>query len=605
MSRPDDLPLGRYAIVGDGVTAALVADDGAVDWLCHGRFDGPAVFCRLLDRERGGYLQVAPDAPGFRATRTYAGDTNVLETRLDGPTGAMRVTDCMPLGTDGSMLLRKLEGLAGEVPVRVEFVPTFDFARAGADIERTAGGCVARAADRCLRLACPPPLTVGQGRATGSFGLAAGETRWVVLTHGAPAPDGDAAEAALRATVAAWEDWIARGRFPGRHAHLLRRSALAMKALIHASTGAMVAAPTTSLPESPGGCRNWDYRFTWLRDSSWVVSALMDLGYHDESMAFIGWLEGLHLDGARHAVCYDLDGCAPSEERVLHHLRGYGDARPVRVGNAAAAQDQHDVFGEVIAAVHMCSEAMPEMRPLEPRLWRLVTSMADEAAAHWRHGDAGIWEMRSPPRHFLASKLLCWTALDRALAMARRDGLPGPVERWAAERARLRDAILAEGFHPGVGAFTMALGDDALDATALLLPRYGLLPATDPRVVRTVDRVRERLSAGRGLLRRYVAPDGLPGEEGAFIACSFWLVECLARQGRLDEARDVFEQAAACGNDVGLLSEEVWPGTGELLGNFPQSFSHLALIQAAVALADAEAGIPGDRPKGCERRDGP
>lgn len=583
-----ELPLSEYALIGDGTTAALVATDGSIDWLCYGRFDGPAVFLRLLDCDRGGYLEVAPEGD-FRSSQRYVGHTNVLATEFECDAGSMRITDAMPLDLDaGPVLLRKLEGLSGEVPVRLEFMPTFDFARASTEIELAPAGCTATGSGSTLRLSCPAPMTRRAGAATSSFRLGAGQTRWIVLTHGTPPLCDDAADRALKATLDEWERWSAQGRYPEPYADLLRRSALVLKLLIHAPTGAMVAAPTSSLPEVEGGVRNWDYRFTWLRDASWLVSALMDLGYHDESMAFIGWLESLGLEHRRAAVFYDLDGKPPSDEQELKHLRGYRRSRPVRVGNAAAGQDQHDVFGEVVAAIHMCSEAMPSMRPLRPGLWKLVTALADAAAKYWQHPDHGMWEARDKKRHFVSSKLFCWTALDRALAISNRDGLPGPIEKWHAARKRIRHAILTEGFDPELG-FKRAFYQAEPDASGLILPRYGLLPADDPRVVRTMEVVRERLSPGGGLVRRYVARDGLPGTEGAFIACSFWLSDCLARLGRTDEASDIFEQTVAHANGVGLLSEQVDVETGALLGNYPQAFTHLALIRAAVAISDGKS----------------
>lgn len=588
-ARRGDLPLSAYAVVGDGVTAALVASDGAIDWLCHGRFDGPAVFCRLLDAERGGYFQVAP--PGrFAATRRYVDRTNLLETELEGATGRIRITDAMSLGpASGPTLLRRIDGLAGDVELRVDFVPTFDFARAVSVVELCPGGCRASGAGQRLSLSCPVPMRVGNGRATATLAVRAGDTRWLVLTHGAPPLPDTAAEEAMRATLRAWERWVARGRYVGPYQDQLRRSALVLKLLIYAPTGAIVAAPTTSLPEEPGGVRNWDYRFTWLRDASWLVSALMDLGYHDESMAFIDWLKSLDLGRDTPRVLYDLKGKPPSGERKLRNLRGYRGSRPVRVGNAAVTQDQHDVFGEVVSAIHMCSEAMPSMRPLEPGLWRLVSTLADGAAAHWEHADHGMWEVRDRPRHFVSSKLLCWTALDRALTIARRDGLPGPLAAWEAEAERVRSAILDAGFDERLGAFRRAFEESELDAASLLLPRYGFLPADDPRFVRNVAVVRTDLSSA-GLVRRYRGTDGLPGTEGAFAACSFWLADCLARQGHVDEARAIFERVVAHANDVGLLSEEISTETGELLGNFPQAFTHLALVRAAVAIAEADPG---------------
>lgn len=585
--RRGDLPLSDYALVGDGRTAALIARDGAVDWMCYGRFDGPAVFCRLLDCEKGGYFQVSPRG-AFEATRRYVGRSNVLETEIECATGRIRRTDFMPLATGAKpMLLRRVDGLSGNVRLHVAFVPTFDFARARTVVEKDPDGSVARAAGQVLRLSCPATMTASDGGATGSFELRGGETRWLVLAHDAPALDDAAAQRALESTLESWERWSAHGTYPAPYEDVLRRSALALKLLIHAPTGAMVAAPTTSLPEVLGGLRNWDYRFTWLRDASWVVSALMDLGYHDESMAFIQWLQSLDLGTEAASVLYAVDGRSPSEETELHHLRGYARSRPVRVGNAAVTQDQHDVFGEVVSAVHMCSEAMRSMRPLEPALWKLVSALADKAVEHWQHADHGMWEVRDGPHHFVSSKLLCWTALDRALSIARRDRLSGPVARWEAERERIRRTILEAGFDEDLGAFRRAFDAPGLDATSLLISHYGLLPADEPRVARSVQTVRTRLSSC-GLLRRYLARDGLHGVEGLFTACSFWLADCLARQGRIDDARAVFERVVAYANDLGLLSEEIATESGELLGNFPQAFTHLALIRAAVAISQAE-----------------
>lgn len=582
----EDFPIGSYALVGDGRTAALIAADGSIDWLCYGRFDGPAVFCRLLDAVRGGYLQLAPDLP-FQTTRRYIPHTNVLETHLECATGTLRVTDCMPLEqVEGPSILRKLEGLTGEVDLRVDFAPTFDFAREPAVFQRTTGGWLARTANSELRLSCPGSTALAAGKVISKFRVRAGQTRWVILTHGALQPDEQSAEAALVFTIDAWKRWSARGDYPGPYADLLRRSALALKLLIHTSTGAMVAAPTTSLPEAVGGERNWDYRFNWLRDSSWVVSALMDLGYHDESMAFIEWLKSLNLADGSPAVLYDLDGHAPTDEQELAQLRGYRNSRPVRTGNAAARQAQHDVFGEVVAAIHMCSEAMPSMRPLEPELWHLVAGLANRAAEHWSEPDHGIWEVRDKRRHFVMSKVLCWTALDRALQIARRDGLGGPLSRWQSEKQRIRRAVIDAGFDYTSGSFVRAFGEPEPDAALLLLPRYGFLAADDPRFVATVNLIRERLTSS-GFVRRYAGDDGLAGAEGAFVACSFWLADALARQGQLDEAKRAFDAAASCANDVGLLAEEISLDGRELLGNFPQAFTHLALVRAAMTISKA------------------
>ncbi|WP_052519019.1 glycoside hydrolase family 15 protein [Archangium violaceum] len=605
-ARQGDLPLRDYALIGDGHTAALVARDGSVDWLCPGRFDAPAVFCRLLDARKGGFFRVGPVGPARVAWR-YVGHTNILETEWQTPSGRLRVTDLMPLPARaeeaGSRLLRRVECLAGQVDVAVDFVPTPDYARAEARLAPVDGGWSASGAGQGLRLVIHGGLAVQQVQhgVRGHFVLHAGEVRWLALTAGrevAPrAPTAEAAEAALAHTQRGWEEWSARGRYDGPYADVLRRSALLLKLLTHTPTGAVVAAPTTSLPEAPGGRRNWDYRFCWLRDSAWSVEALMGLGYHDESMAFLGWLKQRGHASRVPAILYAVDGTTPKEEVELPHLAGWRGSRPVRVGNGAAAQRQNDVFGEVVNAIYLCSEAMPSMRPLEPELWALVTRLADVAAERWHQPGRGMWELRGPSRHFLTSRLLCWVALDRALKMARRDGLEMPERRDTWERARegARRSLLEEGFHSGAQAFTWAIGEEELGAGPLLLPRYGLLPADDPRMAATEARLAERLADG-GLLRRYAADDGLPGREGTFTACNFWWVDFLALAGRLDEAHALFGRLLEYANDLGLMSEEVDPRTGELWGNHPQGFTHLTLIRAALTLGEAETRRRGRAP---------
>ncbi|MDQ3265336.1 MAG: glycoside hydrolase family 15 protein [Myxococcota bacterium] len=577
-----ELPLEHYALIGDCRTAALVSRDGAIDWWCPDRSDRAAVFCRLLDVDQGGCLELG--VTDCTATeQRYLGNTNVLETIFRGPAAAVRVTDFMPRREEGlsdsSRILRRIEGLEGSARVRLRFAPTFDFAQTAATLQPSPLGCIARGAGCTVHLECGRPLEVTDAEAYGDFALGPGESHWVSLST-RPLGGSDPLDL-LRKTLSGWEAWASRGRYPGPYADVLRRSALTLKLLIHEPTGAVVASPTTSLPETPGGVRNWDYRFAWLRDASWVVRALISLGYHQESMAFIDWLEQVRVH-ENPSIFYDLDGRVPDDERELWHLSGRQGAAPVRTGNRASVQDQHDIFGEVISAIHLCSEGMPSMRPLRPALWEMVSALTEYVIDHWEHPDHGLWEQRDRRRQHLVSKLLCWVAVDRAIRLAERDGLPAPLDRWTTERSRIRETLLQQGYDDSLGAFRGALDEDTVDAGALLLVSTGFLPAADPRIAATVATLQRDLGAGRGLLRRYRGPDGLPGEEGAFAACSFWLVDVLARMGRRREARELFEAALAHASPLGLLSEEVDPSTGALLGNYPQAFSHLALIRAGV-----------------------
>lgn len=595
-------PIGDYAIIGDAHTAALVSRDGSIDWCCWPHFDSPAVFCRLLDARRGGYFQITPSGP-YRTSRSYVGATNVLATTFHTDSGQVRLTDFMPAEQRGShgrgediaashRLLRLVEGLVGNVELEITFRPTFDYARARTSIDVYNGGAVARGTDQILRLGAQVCLSAAaDGGVRGRIHLRQGDRTWVTLTDQLDGDLGDP-QAALDATLAYWQQWIERCTYHGPYEVQVRRSALALKLLTFEPTGALVAAPTTSLPEEIGGIRNWDYRYTWLRDAALILHALQTVGYHDEAMDFFEWLEALCLSSEDNIqIMFRLDGRRELPEQELSHLEGYRGSRPVRIGNAAAGQTQLDIYGEVLDAAHTCYE---EMRVPHPRLGRVLSLLADRAAARWMEPDHGIWEVRTGPRHFLYSKLLCWVAVDRAVRLADEDRLTGDVRTWRRTRDEIREAILTRGYDARLQAFTQAFDSSTLDASALVIPLIGFLPPTDPRVQSTVRLIQQRLTA-HGLVYRYRTDDGLPGGEATFGLCTFWLVDNLTLSGRIADARELFERVIAYANDAGLLSEQINPSTRELLGNFPQGFTHLALIRSALHIAKAEGQGPEER----------
>jgi GH15 family glucan-1,4-alpha-glucosidase len=610
------LPIREYALVGDCHTAALVSRGGSIDWFCPRRFDAPAVFCRILDQHRGGYFAVAP-IDSQSATRRYVGPTNVLETVHQTPHGRVRVTDFMPIfkrqeGREGydvgshEQVLRLVEALDGDAEVEMAFKPTFDYAKSRVKPTLAEGGAVADGGGFRLVLAAPDAeLTADQGAIRGRLRLRAGQRRWLALSvvdtdeQAREALRGLDHEDRLDATLAYWREWAASCTYRGPYGADVRRSALVLKLLMYEPTGAFVAAPTTSLPENPGGERNWDYRFSWLRDASLMLYALTTVGYCEEAVDFFTWLRNT-VKRRRPQIMYAVDGRHDLTEIELDHLEGYLGSRPVRLGNGAFDQRQVDIYGEVLNAAHLryapsaigCTRDGDDRGPGQ-ETWALLRRFANHAADEWEDPDRGIWEVRGGPQQFLHSRLMCWVALDRAIHLAKAFSLEGPLDEWERARERVRRAILTRGYDAEQGAFTQAFGSKVLDASALAIPRVGFLPATDPRVRSTVDRIREVLGR-EGLIYRYrthETADGVPGGEATFVLCTFWMVDALALGGRIDEARELFERAIGYSNDVGLLAEEVDPTTGELLGNFPQGFSHLSLIQAAVNLAKAaEAG---------------
>lgn len=580
------LPIAAYGLLADGHSAALVGTDGSVDWWCRPRFDSPAVFCRLLDHERGGRCRVGP-VGRFGTSRRYVGPTAVLETTFDAAGGSMQVTDLLvppriTAGPVGSTLLRLVEGLAGEVEIEIRFDPTFDYARVATRVEPTAGGAVATGGADPLTLVAPVGFSHSDRGTRGTTTVRAGDRFWVTVGEPVEGPRVRGGDDLLARTLAEQQRWASTGTYDGPYADLVQRSAITLSLLTYTPTGAPVAAPTTSLPEDLGGVRNWDYRYTWLRDATLGLAALQRIGHHDEAMAFWEWIaaRSAEADGEGLQIAYRVDGDVDLAEESLAHLSGYAGSRPVRIGNAAAEQRQHDVTGEVLDAALYCWEHMPGV----DHPFQAMRRLADDVCRAWREPDRGIWEVRSEPRHFLHSKLFAWVGLDRAARLAEAGGTDGDTAAGRRERDEIARAIVRDGVDPATGAFTQSFWSADLDATALAVPLVGFVPPDDPRVTATIRGLRERLEDG-GLLYRYLDDDGLPGREGAFVPCTFWLAEALALRGELDAAHDVFERAAGCANDLGLLPEEADPASGEALGNFPQAFSHLALMRAADRLA--------------------
>lgn len=597
------LPIADYAIIGNMHTAALIGKNGSLDWCCYPRFDSPAVFCKLLDADKGGRFRIGPTGR-YICSRSYIDATNVLAMTFSVEGGQFRLTDFMPVNHASAALggqspdegrttiLRRLEGVSGECEVEIEFAPTFDFGRSPVQVEALDGGVVARGGQASVYLRSPLPLQVsGDNRANLRFRIKAGE-RWdfcLGYCPGLTTPSGGMPDVdrLLAETLDYWRQWASQCTYRGPYRELVLRSALVLKLLTYAPTGAIIAAPTTSLPEEIGGVRNWDYRYTWIRDSSLILHALMLTGFHNEAHAFFDWIETLCIKCCGDLqIMYTVDGKAELPEQELDHLEGYRASRPVRTGNAAAGQKQLDIYGELLDAVTYCYQSM-RMRPPPPEVWEIFCFIADQAAARWHEPDEGIWEMRGSQQHHLYSKLQCWVALDRMIGMAERQQLPANLAYWRRTRDDIRNAILTEGYDEELGAFVQAFGVKALDAAALTIPLLGFLPATDPRVLSTVAKIQEQLSA-YGLVYRYLTEDGLSGGEATFALCSFWLVDNLALAGRVDEARELFEKIISYGNDVGLFAEELDPVSGELLGNYPQGFTHLALIRSAVGLAEVE-----------------
>ncbi|MBU4611832.1 glycoside hydrolase family 15 protein [Achromobacter sp. GG226] len=586
---PKQPPISDYALLGDCETAALVNRHGGIDWLCWPRFDSQACFTRLLGEEDHGHWRIAPLTGGPCATRRYLPGTLVLESRFDTDTGAVRVLDFMPIrehaGQSPSSVVRLVEGIEGSVDMCMELVIRFDYGRTVPWLSRLSDGSLRAVAGPDAVVLDTPVRTHGKAFKTfAEFTVKAGERVPFSLTYHAshlPRPPSPKADEALAQTVAFWERWSRQSRYEGPWQDPVNRSLVTIKALTYAPTGGIVAAPTASLPEHLGGERNWDYRFCWLRDATFTLSSLLAAGYTDEAADWCDWLlRAVAGVATQMQPLYGIAGETRIEEYTLDHLPGYHGSQPVRIGNAAYTQLQLDMFGSVIATFHEARRAGVTMHhdagAMQVHLLRQLEKV-------WHKPDEGIWEVRGEPQHFVHSKLMCWVAFDRAVRSAEAFGLRGPVDQWKATRAKLREEILARGYNEKLGAFTQAYGGKTLDAAVLLMPLVGFVKPDDPRMLSTVKAIESGLKSD-GLILRYDSEDctdGLPPGEGAFLACSFWLADNYILQGQRDKAQSLFEHLLSMRNDVGLLAEEYDPRTRQQLGNFPQAFSHFALIDTA------------------------
>ena len=595
-------PISDYALLSDCHTAALVSLDGSIDWCSFHRFEARPVFARILDWGKGGFFRVAP-RDEYEVTRRYLPDTNVLETTFRTEGGTLVLVDFVPvkrdMGHPDHHLIRIVRCTEGEVAVKVKFEPRFDYGlteprleQVDADLAVVYGG-----ADALVLQSELPIGTAEISACTAARTLRAGEEAFVALTYSLPhelAPERLSAEdvaAKLRETEEFWREWAARCTYEGPYRDAVVRSALVLKALTNGPTGAIVAAATTSLPEEVGGERNWDYRYTWLRDSALTLNALFALGFRDEAYEYMSWLKRTTAGRAKDLqIMYGVGGERFLPEVELDHLEGYRGSRPVRIGNGAYKQFQLDVFGELLDTVWVYRQNGGE---IDDVFWEFLGRVAGAVIDRWRHPDQGIWEIRGEPKHFTYSKVMAWVALDRVVRLAELDGREGALDEWRRVRDEIRGLVERDGVHPDTGAFTQSFGDGGKhDASNLMIPIVGFVAHEDPRARATAERIVEELSAD-GFVYRYLTDgvDGLAGDEATFAICSFWLVECLARAGEAEQARELFERLLGFCNDVGLLAEEIDPHSGELVGNFPQAFSHVGLIQAAIALEAARVQV--------------
>lgn len=599
-------PIENYGIIGNMRSAALISTHASIDWFCFPHFDSPSVFARILDDRKGGFFQIAPINEQLRAKQYYFPDTNVLITRFFGEEGIVEVTDFMPVGSqvkdiEDYRIIRMVKGIHGCIRMRMTCAPAFHYALQEHETTLTAQGATFVSPDLSLALSSTHPLELDQGAAMAEFDIPEEQTAVFVLhvsasTEGAnPVYNASTAETAFKATITYWRKWLSQSTYKGRWREMVNRSALVLKLLTFEPTGAIVAAPTCALPEDLGGERNWDYRYTWIRDAAFTVYAFMRIGFTEEAARFMEWVFERSQESdeeGRLQIMYAIDGHHELEEKTLDHLDGYQGSKPVRIGNGAYDQLQLDIYGELMDSVYLYNKYG---QPISFQAWQGIRTHIEYVIKHWRETDMGIWEVRGGKQHFVYSKMMCWVALDRAIRLAEKRSFPADVERWRKERDEIYLEIMEKGFDPTRKAFVQAYGRPALDASNLMMPLVFFIAPNDPMMLSTLEATLKPPSQGglvsNSLVYRYnldETEDGLSGEEGTFNICTFWLVEAMTRAGKshpewLDEARLMFERMLGYANHLGLYSEEIGLN-GEALGNTPQAFTHLALISAAYNL---------------------
>ncbi len=597
--------ISDHGLIGDLQTAALVTTDGTVDWFCCPRFDSPSVFASLLDADRGGHFQIRPDRDDYVSKQLYLPDTAILVTRFMTPDGVGEVHDFMPVAgttaTDRHRLVRNIRVVRGSMRFKIDIQPRFDYGRAQHTLEFSEGGAIFRSGDMHLTVHGIAPRgacikTMGLELEQDDQGLRwartlrEGEIGGVVLESMGGMPTMVPPEEAQRLaddTAEFWRDWLRRSTYTGRWREMVARSAMTLKLMTYAPTGALVAAPTAGLPEQEGGERNWDYRYTWIRDASFSVYALLGLGYLDEAAMFLQWMRDRAAEQAGDGsgplkIMYRVDGSSDLTEETLDHFEGWRGSRPVRIGNGAAGQLQLDIYGEAMDAIALADARTAQMAHDG---WLSIAKITDWLCDHWDQPDEGIWETRGGRKDFTYGRFQCWVALDRAIRLSERRGRPANLAKWTAERDKVYNQVMERGWNPKIGAFTQHYDTEVLDSSLLLMPLMGFVAPLDPMWQSTLKAM-DRELVSDSLVYRYnpgASPDGLAGDEGTFSLCTFWYVDALARAGRLDDARLTFEKMHTYTNHLGLYSEEI-SSTGEQLGNFPQAFSHLSLINAAINL---------------------